>query len=61
MCSSTDNTLHRSGGAAEKSGIILQIENKAESSDGDLRCHVFISLEDTVGHLALSNLSSQGP
>ena len=34
--SSTDNTLHDSGGAVEKSGILLQIEKVAESSHGDL-------------------------
>ena len=54
--SSTDNTLHGSGRAVEKSGILLQIEKVAEGSDGDLTCHVF-SLEDAVAHLAVSNSS----
>ena len=54
--SSTDNTLHGSGRAVEKSDILLQIEKAAESSDGDLSCHVF-SLEDAVAHLAVSNPS----
>ena len=31
--SSTDNTLHSSGRAVEKSGILLQIEKVAESND----------------------------
>ena len=55
-CSSTDNTLDGSGRAEEKSGILLQKEKAAESSDGDLTCHVF-SLKDTVTHVAISNLS----
>ena len=53
---STDNTLHGSGRALEKSGILLQIEKVAESNDGDLSCHVF-SLEDAATHLAVSNPS----
>ena len=48
--------LHGSGRAVEKSGILLQIEKVAESSDGDLTSHVF-SLEDVVAHLSVSNLS----
>ena len=36
--SSTDNTLHGSGRAVEKSGILLQIEKAPEASDGDLTC-----------------------
>ena len=51
--SSTDNTLHGSG-RGKKSGILLQIEKVAESSDGNLICHVF-SLEDAVAHLAVSD------
>ena len=39
--SSTDNTLHGSDKAIEKSGILLQIEKVAESSNGDLTCYVF--------------------
>ena len=35
--SSTDNTLHGSGRAVEKSGILLQIEKAPEASNGDLR------------------------
>ena len=52
--SSTDNTLHGSGRAVEKSGILLQIEKAPEVSNGDLPCYVF-SLEDTVAHLNVIN------
>ena len=48
--SRTDNTLHASGRAVEKSGILLQIE----SSGSDLTCNVF-SLEDAVAHLSVTN------
>ena len=48
--SSTDNTLHGSGRAVEKSDILLQIEKVPEASNGDIPCYVF-SLEDTVAHL----------
>ena len=34
--SSTNNTLHGSGRAVEKSGILLQIEKVPETSNGDL-------------------------
>ena len=54
--SSTDNTLHGSGRAVKKSGILLQIEKVAESNVGDLTCHVF-SLEYTVAHVAVSDPS----
>ena len=50
-CSSTNNTLHGSGRAIEKSGILLQIEKAPEASNGDLTCYVF-SLEDAVAHLS---------
>ena len=43
--SSTNNTLHDSGRAVEKSGILLQIEKALEAAGGDLTCYVF-SLED---------------
>ena len=46
--------LHRSGRAVEKSGILLQIEQAAETNDGDLTRYVF-SLEDAVGHLTVSD------
>ena len=52
----TDNTLHGSGRAVEKSGILLQIKKVAESNYSDLTCHVF-SFEDTVAHLAVSDPS----
>ena len=45
----TDNTLHGSGRAVEKSGILLQIEKAPEASNGDLTCYVF-SLKDAVPH-----------
>ena len=44
---STDNTLHGTGRAVDKSGILLQIQKATESSDGDLICDVF-SLEEAV-------------
>ena len=53
---STNNTLHGSGRAVEKSGILLQIEKVAEASNGDLTCYVF-SLEDAVAHLSVTNPS----
>ena len=53
---STNNTLHGSGRAVEKSGILLQIEKVAEASNGDLTCYVF-SLEDEVAHLSVTNPS----
>ena len=48
--SSNDNRIHGSGRTVERSGILLQIERAADSSDGDLVCYVF-SLEDAVAHL----------
>ena len=53
--SSIDNTLHGSGRAVEKSGILLQIKETPEVS-GDLMCQVF-SLEDAVAHLSINNPS----
>ena len=53
---STDNTLHGSGRAVEKSGILPQIEKAPEASNGDLTCYVF-SLEDAVAHLSVTNPS----
>ena len=52
----TDNTLHGSGWAVKKSGILLQIEKSTETSDGNLTCYVF-SLEDAVTHLSVSDPS----
>ena len=54
--SSTDNTLHSSDRAVEKSGMLLQIEKASEASNGDLTCYVF-SLEDTVAQLSVTNPS----
>ena len=54
--SSTNNTLHGSGRALEKSGILLQIEKAAETSDGDLTYYVF-NLEDAAAHLSVTNPS----
>ena len=51
--SSIDNTLHGSGQAVKKSGILLQIEKALETS-GDLACYVFI-LEDAVVHLSVTD------
>ena len=55
--SSTNNILHGSGRAVEKSGILLQIEKALEASGGDLICHAF-SLEDTMPLLNVTNPSS---
>ena len=54
--SSTNNILHGSGKAVEKSGILLQIRKAPEASGGDLTCHVF-SLEDATAHLNVTNLT----
>ena len=54
--SNTDNTLHDSGRAVEKSGILLQIEKIPETSNGDLTCYVF-SLENAMGPLSVTNPS----
>ena len=51
---STNNTLHDSGRAVEKSGILLQIEKAPEASNGDLTCCVF-SLEGAVAHLSVTD------
>ena len=51
--SSTDNTLHGSGRAVGKSSILLQIEKAAESSDGDLTCHVLSLENDPSGILTI--------
>ena len=55
-CSSTDNTLHGSARAVEKSGILLQIEKAPETSNGDLTCYLF-SLEDAETHLGATDPS----
>ena len=52
--SSTDNTLHGSSRAVEKSGILLQIEKAPDASNGDLTCYV-LSLEDAVAHLSATD------
>ena len=54
--SSTDNTLHGSGMAVKKSGILLQIEKAPEASNGDLTCYVF-SLEDEVAYVSVTDPS----
>ena len=54
--SSTNTTLHASGRAVEKSGVLLQIEKAPETSGGDLTCYVF-NLEDAVAHLSVTNPS----
>ena len=55
--SSTNNILHGSGRAVEKSGILLQIEKVPETSGDDLICHVF-SHEDTTAGLNVADPSS---
>ena len=52
-CSST---LHGSGRAVEKSGILLQVEKVPEASNDDLTCYLF-SLEGAVAHLSLTDPS----
>ena len=54
--SSTDNTLHSSGRAVEKSGILLQTEKVPETSHGDLTCYLF-SVENAVAHLSVTDPS----
>ena len=54
--SGIDNTLHGSGRAVDKSGVLLQIE-KAHETSGDLTCYV-VSLEDTVAQLSFTDPSS---
>ena len=53
--SSIHNTLHGSGRAVKKSGILLQIK-KAPEASGDLTCYVF-SLDDAVTYLSVTNPS----
>ena len=53
--SSIDNTLHGSGRAVEKSGILLQIKKALEAS-GDLMCYLF-RLKDAVVHLSVTDPS----
>ena len=53
---STDNTLHGSGRAVEKSGILFQIEKVPDTSNGDLTCYVF-RLEDAVAHISVIDRS----
>ena len=50
----TDKTLHSSGRAVEKSGVLLQIEKAPEAGNGDLTRYVF-NLEDTVAHLSVTD------
>ena len=52
--SSADKSLHGSGRAVEKSGILLQTEKAAEASDGDFTSYMF-RLEDVVAHLSVTN------
>ena len=52
--SSTDNILHGSGRAVEKSGTLLQIGKVAKASGGDLICYVF-SRKDVLLHLSVTN------
>ena len=53
--SRTNKTLHGSGRAIEKGGILLQIE-KAPETSGDLTCYAF-TLEDAVAHLSVTDPS----
>ena len=53
--SSIDKTLHGSGRAGEKSGILLHIE-KAPETSGDITCYVF-SHQDAVAQLSLTSFS----
>ena len=53
----TNNILHGSGRAVEKSGILLQIEKASETSGDDPICHVF-SHEDTTAGLNVADPSN---
>ena len=55
--SSTNNTLHGSGRAIEKSGILIEIEKAPEASNDHLTCYA-ISLEDAVAHLSVTDPNS---
>ena len=46
----TDGSFHGSRQRVEKTGISLQIEHVPESSDGNLRCHIFC-FEDVFDHI----------
>ena len=46
--SSTDNNLHGNGRETEKTGILFQIKNAVESSDGDTTCHLFSPVDAFV-------------
>ena len=54
--SSTNNILHGSGRAVEKSSILLQIKEAPEDNGGDLTCHVF-SLGDTTARFNFTDRS----
>ena len=54
--SSTGNTIHGSGKAVEKSGILLKFKIAAETNNDDLTCYLF-NLEDAVAHLTVTNPS----
>ena len=54
--SSTGNTIHGSGKAVEKSGILLKFKIAAETNNDDLTCYLF-NLEDAVVHLTVTNPS----
>ena len=54
--SSTNNTLHGSGRAVEKSGILLQIVKAPESSNSDLTYYAF-NLEDALTHISVTDSS----
>ena len=53
---STNNTLHGSGRAVEKSRILLQIKKAAETSGGGFICYLF-RVEDAVSYLSVTNPS----
>ena len=54
--SSTNNTLHDSGRAVEKRGILRQIKKAPETRCGHITSYVFI-LEDAVAHLCVTDPS----
>ena len=51
---STDNTLHGSGRAVAKSGILLQTEKGAKSNDG-IFCAMCPVLNIVLAHLTISH------
>ena len=52
----TNHTFQVSDRAVERSSILLEIEESADTSDGDFKHHAF-SLHNAVAHLTTTNPS----